>query len=212
MDYYVLRSRLSAVLDIDKNAVHDGSYRIHSLYFDNLYDKALLEKSYGINEREKFRIRYYNDNIDFIKLEKKSKIDGLCHKISEIITYDECMEIINGNIEWMRSSDKALFRELYSKMKTQLLKPCTVITYDRNPFIYKTGNVRITLDYNIRTSMYNIKDFFNIDKYNVPVINDSVILEIKYDEFLPGFISDLVNLDGRFITSYSKYERGRSWG
>lgn len=211
-DYYVLLSRLPLIMSKDSHADENNSYKIRSLYFDNVYDKALMEKINGDNRREKFRIRYYNNDLSFIKLEKKCKINGLCLKLSCPITKSECEMILNGDTDWMKNSERQLLQELKSKMTAELLNPRTVITYDRNPFIYEYGNVRVTLDKNIRTSMYNSLDFFDIDSHNIPVINDSIILEIKYDEFLPEIIRNTVFLNGRSRSSYSKYECGRCWG
>jgi len=215
MDYHILKSRLSTIMQMDSHVGSDGMYRIHSLYFDNIYDMALREKVNGINKREKFRIRYYNNDLSYMRLEKKSKINGLCKKESTIIKVEECRAIINGDLEWMKSTkdtDRKLIFELYVKMHSELLRPRTVITYNRIPFVFEPGNVRVTLDSNIRTSAYNVQNFLDIDKYSVPVIGDSVILEVKYDEFLPDIIKKAVSLNGRSVTSYSKYERGRCWG
>ena len=120
-----------------------------------------MEKLIGINNRDKFRIRYYNDNLDLIKLEKKSKINGLCLKITEPISKEECEKLIQGNIEILKTSSKKLFNELYVKMKNQFLKPKTIVDYTREAYIYKAGNVRITFDKKIRTGIWNI-DFLNI--------------------------------------------------
>lgn len=76
-DYYTLRSRLRTVMRQDAHAGTEGTYRIRSLYFDNLFDKALREKLDGVDNREKFRIRYYNNDVSFIRLEKKIKQHGL---------------------------------------------------------------------------------------------------------------------------------------
>lgn len=51
MDIYILRQRLKAVMMPDSHA-RDGRYKVRSLYFDNLDDKALREKLDGVNIRE----------------------------------------------------------------------------------------------------------------------------------------------------------------
>ena len=83
-DMIAVRQRLRAVAKTDGNSV-DGRYKIRSLYFDSPSDKALREKIDGVNRREKFRIRYYNDDTSFIHLEKKSKINGLGKKDKAVI-------------------------------------------------------------------------------------------------------------------------------
>lgn len=125
-DIYTIRSRLNAVAYTDKNAV-DGRYKIRSLYFDDANDTALREKINGINKREKFRIRYYNSDTSFIRLEKKSKVNGLCSKVSETITAEEVEALLNGNIDWMKNKNRPLVYELYIKMKSHGLKPKTIV-------------------------------------------------------------------------------------
>lgn len=211
-DYIALKQRLKLITTVDPHVGEDGKYRIRSLYFDNLYDKALREKLYGINNREKFRIRYYNDDFNYIKLEKKSKTNGLCNKISTRITREECEMIINGDLTWMRDSNRALIMELYSKMNYQQLRPKTIVDYIREPFIFKAGNVRITLDSNITTGIFS-KDFFNQNLAMVtPDINGVIILEVKYDEYIPDIIKDIVQVNNRKSTAFSKYAVCRLYG
>lgn len=203
MDIYCLRTRLSAVMKHDENAGEDGTYLIKSLYFDNYMDKALREKQDGVNKREKFRIRYYGTDTSFIRLEKKSKINGLCNKESVRITKEECQSIIDGNIEFMKEDERGLLRELYHKMKYQLLRPKCIVAYTRESFVYAPGNVRVTLDMNIGGSN-NVKAFLSPDTVFLSLYKDS-ILEVKWDEFLPGVIHNLVGLRGRRPGAFSKY-------
>ena len=185
-------------------------YLIRSLYFDNLADKALMEKVNGMSRREKFRIRYYNGDTTVIHLEKKSKIDRLGNKQSASLTKEQAQSIVDGDIDWMPDSEFPLVRELYSKMRTQSIAPKTIVDYTREPFIYPAGNVRVTLDYNIRSGM-RCTDFLNPDCVTVPV-SDAIILEVKWDGFLPDIIRDAVSLADRREGSFSKYEACRIYG
>ena len=210
VDYFVLRQRLSAVA---KNDIHgnNGSYRIRSLYFDDFYDSALMEKINGINFREKFRLRYYDEDVSYIRLEKKSKINGLCSKMAAVLTIRETQKILNGEWEWMMESDVPLIRELYLKLTTKGLRPKTIVDYYRDAYIFPAGNVRVTLDYNIRTGI-NCVDFLNPESMTMPVEKNPIILEVKWDEFLPNIIRDAVLLDGRKSAAYSKYAASRIYG
>ncbi|KMT22378.1 polyphosphate polymerase domain-containing protein [Clostridium cylindrosporum] len=211
-DYLGLKQRLKVITTPDPHTGFEGKYKIRSLYFDNINDKALKEKIYGINNREKFRIRYYNDDFSYIKLEKKSKINGLCNKVSERLTKEECEKIINGDLAWMRECMHPLVVELYAKMKYQQLRPKTVVDYIREPFIYKMGNVRITLDSNIRTGIYS-RDLFNVSLPTISVDrNKVIILEVKYDEYIPDIIRDIVQVNNRKCTAFSKYAACRIYG
>ena len=212
-DYLIIKSKISNFLTLDKNVYKDSfEYKIRSIYFDNFNNKVLEEKLLGLNKRDKFRIRLYNDDDSFIRLEKKSKINGLCKKISEPITKDEVLKIINNDIEFLIKSQKQLFQDLYIKMKTEFLKPKTIVDYEREAYIYKVGNVRITFDKNLRTGIVS-NDIFNKELCTIsPIDKDYTILEVKYDEFLPEFILDLIQLGERSKTSISKYALCRMYG
>ena len=111
-DYLAIRQRILPIMKVDKNTDGDGRYFIRSIYFDNIDDKALREKINGVQKREKFRIRYYNDDLSFISLEKKMKQNNLCRKLSEEITEDECRSILDDKIDWLMEHPSELVREL----------------------------------------------------------------------------------------------------
>ncbi len=210
-DMLIIRQRLRAVAASDPHA-KDGKYHIRSLYFDNLDDKALREKIDGVNGREKFRIRYYNGDTSVINLEKKSRLNGLGTKFSARLTKDEVYRIIAGDIEFMRDSEDPLLPEFYCKMKYQQLRPKTIVDYEREPYIYAPGNVRVTFDYDIRTGLTGT-DFLNPDCVTIEAGRDkTIILEVKWDDFLPSIIRDCVNVRGRHVTAFSKYAQCRIYG
>ena len=209
-DMIAIRQRLRAVAKSDPHAV-DGKYFIRSLYFDNLTDKALREKIDGINRREKFRIRYYNLDPSVIHLEKKSKLNGLGSKHSATLTAPEAQAIVDGNLDWMLDSGRPLIQELYSKMRAQGLRPRTIVDYTREPFIFGPGNVRVTLDYDIRTGL-SCTDFLNPHCVTLPAGEAPIILEVKWDGYLPDIIRDVVQLEGRHTSAFSKYAQCRIYG
>ena len=210
-DYLMIRSRLNAVMKKDPHVSEKGYYQIRSLYFDNSSDRILLEKLNGLNEREKFRIRCYDGDYDFFRVEKKVKRGNLGYKVSASISREQVEKMLRGDISWMMSSQEALLVELYTKMKTQGLRPKTIVDYTREPFVYAAGNVRVTLDYNIRTSIFS-RDMLLDDVPTVPANAGTIILEVKYDNFLPDFIRDAVQLRYRSQTSFSKYGACRIYG
>ncbi len=204
MDDLEVSHRLRKLLKHDENAGSHGSYRVSSLYFDTPYDKALRQKIDGVNCREKFRIRYYNEDTSFIRLEKKIKINGLCAKHSAKISVQQVESILRGEIEFLLMSGDPLLMELYSKMKGQLLRPKTIVCYDREAFLYASGNVRITIDRNLRTGM-NCVEFLNTQLHHVKVSDNFSVLEVKYDEFLPEIVRMAVQIKNRRAGSFSKY-------
>lgn len=204
-DKAAICANLRVVARLDEHAGPDGSYRIRSLYFDSLADRALREKLDGVDEREKFRIRYYNNDTSMIHLEKKVKRNGLGCKVSERLTAEEAQRIVDGDTLWMASSGRGLLIELYSKMKSQGLRPRTIVDYTRIPFVYGPGNVRVTIDENIRTGL-RCTDFLNPDCVTIPAGDPVIILEVKWDAFLPTVIRRAVQVKNRRASAFSKYQ------
>lgn len=211
-DLLALRARLGAVLKPDPHAP-DGRYVIRSLYFDNDRNKALQEKLDGVNHREKFRLRLYNGDVDFIRLEKKSKINGLCRKESVVLTEAQVQALCEGTVPATGTFRDAspLVQEFLCKMRSQGLIPKTLVEYTREAYIYGPGNVRVTLDYDIRTGLSGT-DFLNPDCVIVPAGNAPAILEVKWDEYLPDIIRDLIQMPHRRVGAFSKYAACRIYG
>ena len=210
-DLITLRQRLRAVAKIDPHAI-DGRYMIRSLYFDTPTDRALREKLDGVNRREKFRIRYYNGDTSLIHLEKKSKLNGLGTKASALLTRQEAQAIVDGELDWMAEcGDRPLVQELYSKMRSQTLRPKTIVDYTREPFTYPPGNVRVTLDYDIRTGL-GCTDFLDPGCVTVPAGDAPILLEVKWDAYLPDTIRAAVGLESRRSSAFSKYAQCRIYG
>ncbi len=205
-DLSILRARLGAVMQPDPNG---SRYHIRSLYFDTPADTALREKLDGVNVREKFRIRCYNKDFSLIHLEKKWKANGLGTKEKAKLTPHQVRAILSGDWDWMPGSQDALIRELYVKMTLQGLRPKTIVDYTREPFVFGPGNVRVTLDYDLRTGLYGT-DFLDPDCLTIPAVDDAVILEVKWDQFLPDVIRDLVQIPGRRTAAFSKYAACRA--
>ena len=212
-DYAGLRERLKRIMTADPHTDASGRYRIRSIYFDNSDDKALREKVDGIGKREKFRIRYYNDDFSFITLEKKMKIGSLCLKYDAPITEEECRRILNGDLAFMKDHPEEVVRELYAKMKYQRLKPRVLVSYVREPYVYRPGNVRITFDSQIRTTLFHreflTKQVSDISATDAP---GDMFLEVKYDAFLPEVIQDLIQIPGIRQQAFSKYGACRRFG
>lgn len=209
LDLLIIRQRLQAIAQPDRHAV-EGKYSIRSLYFDTPTDKALWEKLDGVNRREKFRIRYYNGDTSVIHLEKKSKIGNLSTKQITALTVSEAQAIVNGCLNWIIDSDKPLLQEFYSKMQSQQLQPKTIVDYTREPFVYGPGNVRVTLDYDIRTGL-NCMDFLK-PCVTIPAGDAPMIMEVKWGSFLPAIIRDAVQLESCRSGAFSKYAQCRIYG
>lgn len=206
-DCIVLRSRLRAALRVDPHG-DNGRYRVRSLYFDNADDKVLREKLEGAPYREKFRIRFYQGESSVLHLEKKSKLIRLCAKLSEPMPEAMCRSVLRGDYEALREGGP-LCRELLRGIRTQQLRPRTVVDYDREAFVWQPGNIRVTLDSDIRAGLSSERFL----SPGVPELTAAeAVLEVKYDAFLPDFVRDLVQLPNRRTAAFSKYAVCRRFG
>ena len=205
-DFLCLTSKIGMIAAPDEHMKGD-SYFIRSLYFDSFNDKALREKVDGVNKREKFRIRFYDMDDSFIRLEKKSKDNGLCLKRSAPLTKEQTEMILSGNYGFLYETDEPLLKEFYIKLCAEQLRPKLIVDYRRKAYVYPFGNVRVTFDYEISSSG-DVNSFFNARDGSLPV-PEEIIMEIKYDEFLPQVIADITHLSARQSGSFSKYAAGR---
>lgn len=187
----VLKHQLSLILDKDKNALADGSYVIKSLYFDDMNSNSYYEKLNGVLYRKKFRIRTYNDDDNFIRLEKKMKHNNLTSKEQMLISKDIYSKILNGKINEIKSPE-GLLEEFLSEVKLKGLIPSIIVEYNRVAFIYPVSEVRITFDSNIKSGLYNY-DLFDDKSPTYRVIeNDKQVMEVKYNEVLPLHIANIL--------------------
>ena len=208
-DMLILRQRLRAVMKPDRHAVN-GRYEIRSLYFDSLDDKALREKLDGVLTREKYRIRLYDHDPSVIRLERKFKQGGLGYKTSARLTPEQAQAIADGEIEWMSRSTDEVILGFYTRIRNEGLAAKVIVDYIREPFVFAPGNVRVTLDHSIRTSM-RCTELLDPHCVTVPILNSPCILEVKWDNYLPDVIRDAVQLDGRHSAAFSKYAASRMY-
>ena len=200
----VLSQRLARLFARDPHAGPDGTYLVTSLYFDTPYDTALRQKLDGVNRREKFRLRYYGEDLTFLRLEKKFKVNGLCGKRSVRLTLEQVQSLLAGEYGFLLQSGHPLLVEFYSKLQGQLLRPKTVVRYQREAFRYGPGNVRLTLDRDIRSGLGQV-NFLDPNLLCLPVMEGCTLLEVKYDAFLPEIVRMAIQIPDRRGASCSKY-------
>lgn len=189
----VLKQKLSLILKKDKNAYYsDGSYLIKSLYFDDLDSSSYYEKMDGVLYRKKYRIRVYNNNDEFIRLEKKMKHNTYTAKEQILISKDIYSKILNGKLDEI-DSPTGLLEEFITNSKTKHLVPSVIVLYHRIAFTYPISEVRITFDSHIQSGLYNY-DLFDkeVPMYDVSEPGKQV-LEVKFNEVLPLHIANILN-------------------
>lgn len=201
----MLKVRMKGLLPLDLHAGEAGVYNIRSLYFDDIYDTCLKENEAGTDPREKFRIRIYDHSRERISLELKRKTRGKTQKLSCLLTEAQCRTLMAGEIPDLSTESPALLRRLCLQMQTRLMRPKVIVEYERVPYVYPHGNVRITMDENISAS--GRTELFLEDQIPLrPILAAGQhILEVKYDEYLPDIIYRTVQLENLQQTAFSKY-------
>jgi hypothetical protein len=212
VDYQILKMKLRHMMQLDPNASANGRYLIRSCYFDNIDNKVLNEKKEGYLKRDKYRVRIYNKNDAVIHLERKSKRNNQTFKSKCKLTRQEFEKMRVNDIDWMADDERSLIQDLYKDMKLYQLKPMNVVDYEREAYLYPHGNVRITFDCKVQTSLRNT-DMFNKKLPMVDVLEpNEVILEVKFDEYLPTVIKMLLQGIHTRHEAYSKYQLSRMYG
>lgn len=201
----MLRNRIHNLAPLDPHAGKTGSYTIRSLYFDDYHDRCFWENESGTDPREKFRIRIYNHSTDRIRLECKRKERGKTLKTSCPLTVEQTKLLMQGKALPDISRQPPVLRKLTLQMLQTKMQPVVIVEYDRVPYIYSNGNVRITFDTNIRSSRA-VDRFLDETIPNRPVLPlGQQLLEVKYDEYLPDFLYRNLQLEDLRQTSFSKY-------
>ena len=200
----VLENRIRNYMQVDEHAV-DGSYNVRSIYFDDYNNTCFYQNENGTDPREKYRIRIYNCSKDIISLECKKKENNKTFKMICPLTYEQCLSVMKGiplrNLEQL----DPLLRVFTIKMMTDQFRPAVIVDYIRKPYIYQSGNVRVTFDTLISSSK-QIERFFDPDLPKRPIMPIGMqLLEVKYDEYIPDSIYNNLQVEDLNRTAFSKY-------
>lgn len=201
----LLKNRINHLMPLDSHVGTAGKYQIRSLYFDDYYNRCFYENENGTDPREKFRIRIYNCSSERISLECKRKERGKTLKTSCLLTKEQTRLLMSGKVMPDMGSQPELLRKLTMKMMLYRMRPVVIVEYERIPYVYQNGNVRITLDMNVSSSSA-VEKFLDREIPKRPVMPiGQHLLEVKYDEYLPDFIYRNLQLENLQQTAYSKY-------
>lgn len=200
----ILENSLAGVMQKDPH-LKGENYNIRSMYFDDYDHTCYYENENGTDPREKFRIRIYDSKDSFIRLELKKKQRGMTQKMQCVMTRQQVEQVLRGEALSDFANLPPLLKKFEMQRMTRLLRPDVIVDYDRVPLIYALGNVRVTFDMNIATST-NFEQFFDVYMPKRPILQeDMMMLEVKYDEFLPEHIESLIYPQTSQKTSFSKY-------
>lgn len=208
----MLRNRISGIIPLDSHVGSTGRYNISSVYFDDYYNRCFCENENGTDPREKFRIRIYNHSTEKISLELKRKERGKTLKQSVPLTLEQTQLLMTGRVVPDIENQPPLLQKLSLEMECHGMRPVVIVEYDRYPYVYRNGNVRITFDTNVSSSL-SIADFLRQRYPKRPVMPVGMqLMEVKYDEYLPDFIYSALQLENLQQTAYSKYYLCRKLG
>ena len=209
----ILKQRLALAMNIDKNSVNlDNTYFIRSLYFDDINSTAYYEKIDGVLYRKKYRIRIYNNDSSFIRLERKWKHNNMTSKDQLKISKEICINLLTNQFDNIDKEllNNSLMKEFITDIKVFGLKPSVIVDYKRLAYTYHISEVRITFDERIKSGLYNC-NLFNINKITYDVIdNNEVVLEVKFNEVLPEHISIVLQTIPMYRQAVSKFALCRS--
>lgn len=200
----LLVKRFDSVMERDRHA-QNGTYFIRSLYFDDQNNSAYYEKLGGAAVRKKYRIRCYDHKDDVIKLECKHKQGSYIYKESVSITRQELDQILNRQFDFLWEKKEAICRNFFLECVTNQMTPKVLVDYDRIPFVFSTGDVRVTFDCDVRESMF-FGDLFSRELPSTYVLDRGMqIVEVKYTSCLPDFVKDLLTNTHTAEVAASKY-------
>ncbi|MDR2801578.1 MAG: polyphosphate polymerase domain-containing protein [Desulfovibrio sp.] len=207
----VIEHRLRPLMQLDSHS-RDGDYTVSSLYFDDYRDSCCADNEAGIGVRHKYRVRVYNDDAGYMRLEKKAKCNGLCRKTSSPLDACAYRSMYAGDgIGLIRHSDHPLLKEFGAMICSRLYRPKIIVRYTRKAFVYIQGDVRVTLDRNITVSTQTECFPSEHEKMlSFPALDRGLhLLELKHTDILPYYIYQTIQMNTLQRVTFSKYYIGR---
>lgn len=191
--FRLMRTRMRHLLRSDRHSDRRNEYHIRSLYFDDAQSSAFFDKLAGVSERKKYRIRIYNHSDRVIHLERKSKSGQFTHKTRAALSRREAEGLIRGRLQVLWGREDSFLGEFYLDARMGALRPVVIVDYVREAYTYPLGNVRITFDKKLSAG-FDMGRFFDDRMITVGAMDGpEMIMEVKYDEFIPGFVLDLLS-------------------
>lgn len=195
--YLELRQRALPLLVPDKHMTNPEGYRVQSVYLDDALCSAYREKEGGVQHRNKFRIRAYNGSDSFLVLENKEKIDDRIMKSFLQITRADYDAILAGDFSPLLAYEHPLAREVCALHAARRLRPVVIVEYEREAYVHPLSMVRITFDKAVAAGT-NTLDIFDPKLVSRPIFDRrEVILEIKYGEYYPMYLKQLLQNNGQ---------------
>lgn len=205
-----LQQQLSHVMNLDQHCDGKVGYRVRSLYFDSIDDECLYQKQSGFLHRKKIRLRTYGDGGDeTVKFEIKAKNGQLVRKDSVIISKVDAEKICSGNYSLLLNYDNQVLNQIYTTFSTRVYKPKVIVEYHRVALTLPYSNIRITFDKRLSSNINHLDLFSSVTDSMPVIIEGKQILEVKFDQFLPGHIRKVISGINAERMAISKYTLAR---
>lgn len=202
-----LQIMLDALLQRDRYS-RKGAYYIRSLYFDTSDDQDYLDKVLGVERRQKIRLRLYDLAAPTLKLEIKNKQGSYSYKQGVTVDRAAAQALIGGDAAPLLALGSPTAVRAYGFFQRELRRPTALVDYERLAFWLPVEDLRITLDTHVRAAKSD-----RIFSDQVPMVGlhggGTVILEVKYNRYLPHFLHGPLSTLQTQATSVSKYAAAR---
>ncbi len=208
-DYQYLRSSFKKIMHMDENCKENKEYWIRSLYFDTVLNDDYYDKQVGVKDRKKIRLRIYSLDQENVKLEIKNKFNQYMLKETSLISRGDSMKLIDGNRDVLLKYNDNVLNKVFYYMSKDYYRPSIIIDYEREAYTYPIENIRITFDKNVRANIVDFNIFNPHLNFSDVFDTQTVILEVKYNKFLPHWIKGALSQIHGDKDAISKYCKGR---
>lgn len=208
-DYRVISGVFAKAMTVDPYAGHGNEYWIRSLYFDNMTNSDYYDKMLGLDERKKIRLRLYDVEHPELKIEIKNKNGDKSLKETSFLSRPDAQALIDGKRSFLLERNDPVLARVYYLMAGDYYRPTTVVDYEREAYLCDFQHIRVTFDKNIRAGMGDFR-IFSRDLNLVPVFGEkTIVMEVKYNSYLPGWIRTVLSGRKAFRAAIGKYCMGR---
>ncbi|MHC1781251.1 MAG: polyphosphate polymerase domain-containing protein [Anaerolineaceae bacterium] len=208
------RQALMSYLTPDEHGDKNGTYSVASLYFDSPGLRYYWEKINGIRFRRKLRIRTYQTEMPLtlkspVFVEVKQRLNRVTQKRRVTLPYWEALKLcIQRKAPDYTPGSQAVMAEVMSMSLVSDLQPTSVVTYSRQALVGSELDIglRVTFDKDLRFRTENLE---LADRHPGQFLfsPELVIMEIKVNERVPYWLTELVAQHNLNLIRVSKYCR-----
>jgi SPX domain protein involved in polyphosphate accumulation len=210
------RKDLLAYLVPDDNGDGAGKYALASLYYDSPDYRCYWEKVDGLRFRRKLRIRSYVAAQDLqpetpVFVEIKQRVDRVTQKRRVLLPYHSALALCNERsvaVEGAHSQDLPVLNEIAAYAWQNNLRPASIVRYQRQAFMgtHHDIGLRVTFDTDLRYQVASLH--LHQTPASIPMLPPEwVVMEVKVNERIPYWLTELVAAHNLSLVRMSKYCR-----